>query len=282
MVYSGGGNFRNEIVWFKGYRGTPRKRRFQQEHDIVFLYSKTSDYNWNNLHGTYKDRSMSRYNKKDEDGRPYALIKRRRADGTVYYGKTYPKGKLQGDVIEYPVLAATAKERTGYPTQKPLGLLNSFIEASSNVGDVVLDPFCGCATTLVAAHNLERQWIGIDISPTAVHLVKSRLAKAQKPMFTGIIPRKDIPERKDLVLGHAPPPVKQKRTLYGEQEGYCGGCEIHFQYQNLTIDHIVPTSKGGGDNIENLQLLCSYCNSKKGDRTMAELLVNLRREGILK
>ncbi len=68
-----------------------------------------------------------------------------------------------------------AKERTGYPTQKPLALLERIIKASSNEGDVVLDPFCGCATACVAAEQLGRQWVGIDISPKAVELVNMRL-----------------------------------------------------------------------------------------------------------
>lgn len=71
----------------------------------------------------------------------------------------------------------TSKERTGYPTQKPLGLLKRVIEAGSNEGDVVLDPFCGCATTCIAAEKLDRRWVGIDVSLKAYELVKERLEK---------------------------------------------------------------------------------------------------------
>jgi SAM-dependent methyltransferase len=70
-----------------------------------------------------------------------------------------------------------AAERFGYPTQKPIGLLERIISASSNPGDVVLDPFCGCGTSIAAAHILKRQWIGIDISPTAVNVMKRRMEK---------------------------------------------------------------------------------------------------------
>ena len=152
-------NFRNEIVWYKGYRGTPRANRWQQEHDIILMYGGDAR-TWNKPISAYKDASMARYNKTDGDGKRYALIKRRRTDGTVYYGKCYPQGKPAGDVIDIPTLAATDSERTGYPTQKPLALLERIIRASSKEGDFVFDPFCGCATTLVAAEKLSRNWGG--------------------------------------------------------------------------------------------------------------------------
>jgi len=81
------------------------------------------------------------------------------------------------DVWHIDMVGRTAKERLGYPTQKPEALLERVIKASSNQGDVVLDPFCGCGTTVAVAERLGRQWIGIDISPTAVGLMKARLEK---------------------------------------------------------------------------------------------------------
>ncbi|MCY4419529.1 MAG: DNA methyltransferase [Cytophagales bacterium] len=170
-------NFRNEIVWNKGFRGTPRKTRYQQEHEIVFYYGKGKNVIWNQQTVSYKNKKMSRYNKRDEEGNKYALVKRKRTDGTIYYGRTYPKGKRIGDVIHIPTLASTSRERTHYPTQKPLALLERIIKTSSNEGDLILDLFCGCATTCVAAEKLERKWIGIDVSITAYNLVKRRLAK---------------------------------------------------------------------------------------------------------
>ncbi len=171
------------------------------------------------------------------------------------------------------------KEYLDYPTQKPLGLLNQLVQASSRPGDLVLDPFCGCATALVSAHNLEREWIGIDISPKAVDLVKLRMADTQKPMFSNIIERTDIPMRTDFPSRIAPPKTR-KHELYGVQEGDCNGCLVHFPFRNLTIDHIVPQSKGGTDHIQNLQLLCAMCNSMKGAKSQAEFLVELRAMGL--
>ena len=99
----------------------------------------------------YRDTNLKRYNQIDENGERYALIKRRKTDGTVYYGKSYPKGKLLGGVIDVPILASTDSERIGYPTQKPLELLNTIMQVSSNEGDVVADMFVGGGTTAKAA-----------------------------------------------------------------------------------------------------------------------------------
>lgn len=70
-----------------------------------------------------------------------------------------------------------------------------------------------------------------------------------------------------------------KHTLYGKQEGYCNGCKGHFPFRNMTIDHIVPRSKGGTDHEENLQLLCGACNSRKNNDTQAELIARLKKQG---
>ena len=165
-------------------------------------------------------------------------------------------------------------ERTGYPTQKPLALLDRIIKASSNKGDIVLDPFCGCATTLVAADRLQREWIGVDISAKAAELVVERI-KGDQGMFEDIIARDDIPNRTDL--GNIPRynAPENKTQLYGEQGGDCNGCGEHFQKQHLEIDHIIARSVGGTDHITNLQLLCSHCNRIKGDRGQEYLLSRL-------
>ena len=203
-------------------------------------------------------------------------------NGTSVQYKLYEsvaKGPRVDDVwIDIPFVAGS--EDVGYPTQKPLKLLDRIIKASSNPNDVILDPFCGCATTLVAAHNLERRWIGIDISPKAVDLVKMRLSYAQKPMFGNIIERTDAPHRDDLVLGLAPTPKTYRHTLYGIQEGICKGCLIHFPYHVMTIDHVVPRSNGGSDHFSNLQLLCSGCNSIKGTGSQAQLMTRLKERGL--
>ena len=165
-------------------------------------------------------------------------------------------------------IQAASKEDIGYPTQKPLALLRRIIEASSNENDTVLDPFCGCATACVAADGLDRNWIGIDISPKAVDLVNMRLQDSMGSLFKHgyVITRRDIPKRTDL--GNLPAPETHKPLLYGEQSGNCAGCRVHFPYpRNLTVDHIVSKHDGGTDHKDNLQLLCASCNSTKGGKT---------------
>ena len=167
------------------------------------------------------------------------------------------------------------KEYVGYPTQKPLALLNRIIQASSNPGDVVLDPFCGCATACVAADNLQREWVGIDISPLAVDLVHRRLRDTLGGLYHAsyVTERTDIPQRTDI---EAPINYRQNRhVLFGEQEGKCRGCQMEFPFKMFEVDHMVPSSRGGTDHKSNLQLLCSPCNRIKGDRPMEYLMARL-------
>ena len=170
-----------------------------------------------------------------------------------------------------------ASERVGYPTQKPLALLDRILKASTQPGDFVLDPFAGCATACVSAESLHRQWIGIDLSPLAAKLVESRL-KTEFRMFAEIHHRSDPPVRTDL--GKLPNYRTHRHTLYGKQEGHCAGCLVLFPFRNMTVDHVVPRAGGGTDHLDNLQLLCGACNSLKGTGTQAELVVALRERGI--
>ena len=202
------------------------------------------------------------------------------ASGRPYrkqYRNEYAGVPISADWSDIPI--ASGKERTGYRTQKPLALLERIIAASSNEGDMVLDPFCGCATACVAAGKLGREWAGIDISPKAAELVRSRL-RGELGLFYRGAHRTDVPARTDL--GDIPPYNADinKRTLYGEQEGVCNGCRLLFPYRNLTIDHVVPQSRGGGDELGNLQLLCAACNSAKGSGTHEALIAKLVDEGI--
>ena len=97
------------------------------------------------------------------------------------------KGRFPEDWWDIPIIRPNAKERLGYATQKPLVLLDRIIKASSNEGDVVFDPFCGCATTLEAAHHLGRRWIGIDI---AIHAIK-RVAAVRLRDKLGLVEDRD-------------------------------------------------------------------------------------------
>ena len=171
--------------------------------------------------------------------------------------------------IEIP----TKQEKVGYPTQKPLKLLERIIKASSHEGQMVLDPFCGCATACVAAEHLQREWIGIDLSDKAADLVRHRLADAAG-IFGQITHRNDNPVRTDVYqMQHYD---NFKNELYGRQEGKCVACGTLFGFRNLEVDHIIPRSRGGQDNEENLQLLCGFCNRTKGDRPTEYLNAKLK------
>ena len=153
--------------------------------------------------------------------------------------------EMPGNVVDnvwtdIPPINSQAKERVGYPTQKPLALLERIIKASSNEGDIVLDPFCGCATACVAAENLGRRWIGIDISAKAVELVNVRLQQSMGTLFHDgfVTARTDVPRRTDLA---APIPYRQnKHVLFGQQEGRCNGCRSAFEFRHLEVDHVIP------------------------------------------
>ncbi len=192
------------------------------------------------------------------------------------------RGTAIGDLwSDISPVQGSSKERTGYPTQKPLALLQRIIKASSNPGDIMLDPFCGCATACIAAEMEHRQWVGIDISTKAADLVKDRMEREVGLFFNGSH-RTDIPQRTDIGTLIRYSDIRNRKFLYGEQGGFCNGCEDHFQMRNLTVDHIIPRSKGGTDHISNLQLLCANCNSVKGNRPQEYLLACLTDKGWIK
>ena len=193
--------------------------------------------------------------------------------------------EMPGNVVDnvwtdIPPINSQAKERIGYPTQKPLALLERIIKASSDEGDMVLDPFCGCATACIAADKLGRKWVGIDISPKAVELVNMRLQQTMGSLFHHgyVTARTDIPRRTDI---EAPIPYRQnKHVLFGQQEGLCNGCRTEFPFRIFEVDHIIPQSRGGTDHLENLQMLCPSCNRIKGDRPQEYLVARLAEIGV--
>ncbi|WP_432634138.1 site-specific DNA-methyltransferase [Candidatus Avelusimicrobium sp.] len=178
--------FVNEIIWNKGFRGTESQRIFQHSHDTILMYSTSKNYIWNQQGQPYKDMSLGRYNQIDENGKRYALIKRTRTNGEVYYGKTYPNeaGKKINDVIAHiATMASTNKERLGYDTQKPEELINIFIKASSNEDSIVADFFAGSGTTGAVAEKLGRRWIMSDMGKPATMIMRKRLVDIPSKPF---------------------------------------------------------------------------------------------------
>jgi len=167
-------NFQSEIVWsYK--RWSNSKKGLLNSHQIIFFYSKSDNYKFNTLFTDYSATTnidqILQERERDVNGKS---TYRKDDLGNIVIGKA-KKGVPLSDVWEIPYLNPKAKERTGYPTQKPVLLLNQIINIATDEGDIVLDPFCGSGTTCVSAKFLKRNYIGIDISEKAVTLAKSRL-----------------------------------------------------------------------------------------------------------
>lgn len=156
-------NFRNEIVWFYDDAPGRAERWFPRKHDLLYFYAKDNKrwtFNSNAVRVPILDASKERYKTpRSIGGRSYVG------------GKSSEIGKIPEDVWKIPVVKQTSNQAMGYPTQKPLALYERIIKASSNPGDLVLDPFAGCGTTIHAALNLRRHVIGIDILPFALRLI---------------------------------------------------------------------------------------------------------------
>ena len=317
-------NFRNEIVWHYGGRGGKAiARQFPRNHDIILFYSKNVGSHVHERQYTIRSftpkEARDRGYRQDEDGRWFKTAPRgnytdasiekleaegriyRTANGTIrikYFLDSGSADEVSEDVLIgdtwldiVDMMHTPRKERTGYPTQKPLALYKRMIEASSNPGDMVLDPFAGCATTCVAAEQLGRQWIGIDIREEAGEVILDRL---QNEVINGSMAWNDIvrvlteaPERTDDGEPVAPElvvtsqkkdapkiPVSEVRKQLIVRDGMrCQGCGWVPPYaDHLERDHKKPTSLGGKDEMPNYALLCSPCNLKKSNKlSLAEL-----------
>ena len=206
--------YRNEIVWHYGKMSNPG-RNFPRNHDIILRYTKTDGFVFRAIKGAESE-YRTRYERYLSGNRVlYGRVKEskdklilRRVDRLArQLGRDLEDGdvlfdfdrefKVQSDVVYVPIIKGNSSERMGYPTQKPLGLLSRIVESSSNRGDMVLDPFSGCATACIAAEQLGRRWAGIDISPLAAKLVRRRLRDYLGPEGE-VMHRRDVPERTDL------------------------------------------------------------------------------------
>ena len=196
-VIFGRGNFRNEIVWHY-QAGTAGRKRFGRKHDIVLYYQAGPGATHNRVGKPVTN--PERYDQVDDDGRRFLWggnwDKALKRGSKKYYlddGATCDDVWTWTQEPQFQQLNSQSNERVGYPTQKPLALMKRIIAASSNPGDLVLDPFCGCATACVAAELLDRRWVGIDLSEKAAELVDYRLRER-----LGFIQRYSSPH------GHSP------------------------------------------------------------------------------
>jgi site-specific DNA-methyltransferase (adenine-specific) len=164
----GEAQFRNEIIWHYGLGGGAPRSAFARKHDTILFYARSPEAVFHAERGEVTPAMAAKYAHVDEEGRRY-----QQNHGTRY---SLQGGKRFDDVWEIPAIAPTARERVGWPTQKPLALLERIVAAASAPGDVVLDPCCGSGTALVAAARLGRRAIGGDRAPEAIELAARRLA----------------------------------------------------------------------------------------------------------
>lgn len=268
-------NFGNHLIWYYRGAGVP-KSSFARRHDIILRYAKK-------LGKHHFDPDPAR--------QPYAPATVKRFShhignvrGQSNYGQQSlnPRGKHPDDVItDIQPIAPSSNDRVGYPTQKPLSLYERLIQTSSIKGGLVLDPFAGCATTLVAAEKLEREWIGIDIWEGAHKLVLSRLRETVG-IFGNITFTDQVPERTDDQTTSSPflrvkesikePEAKHMSRaemyefLLVQHGSKCHGCDREFDDPRyLELDHNTPRADGGINHISNRILLCSPCNRLKSN-----------------
>jgi len=255
----GAKNFRNEIVWRKTNSPKAQSGGFGNQHDIIFLYSKSEKFYFKSIYREPDESYLKAFSHNDSKGRyqTVALSNKTSIGGfgkmktyewkgvterwiyskenlekwwdegkivktkSGYRKKSYLSeslGLITGDIWadkDVPPMQGQAKERLGYPTQKPEALLERIIKASSNEGDLVLDPFCGCGTTIAVSQNLGRRWIGIDITRIAMEVMMKRLWERHGGLKQG----KDyeieaLPEDEDTLNAIRNPEERKKMEIF--------------------------------------------------------------------
>ncbi|WP_419944719.1 DNA methyltransferase [Candidatus Poriferisodalis sp.] len=273
--------FRNEVVWCYRGGGVPRNA-FARKHDLLLFYAAGRDNTFHRQHVPYSEASQ-------------ALVSSRGGVSIDGRERDLERGASMPDWwTDINSLQTWSPERYGYPTQKPLPLYERIIAASSDPGDIVFDPFCGCATTPVAAERQGRQWVGIDIWDRAHQAVLDRMQAE-----TLAVPDADATDDRLFTFGevtyaNAPPartddgetaaPFLQVTERVQEPDGprwtraqmyehlvaqhgrVCQGCDRIFDDERyLQLDHNTPRADGGINHISNRVLLCGPCNQLKSN-----------------
>lgn len=239
----GASNFQSEIIW-SYRRWSNSKKGLLNSHQVIFFYSKTSDFKFNQMYSAYSPTTnidqIFQKRVRDENGKTKYKIGEM-GGAELIDNKT---GVPLSDVWEIPYLNPKAKERVGYPTQKPILLLEQIIKLVSDEDDVILDPFCGSGTTLVAAKLLNRQYVGIDVSEEAVSLTKERLVNPVKSESNLLKSGKDsYKNQSDEILSILveidAEPVQRNKGIDGflKIDGKMKPIPVRVQRENETFDN---------------------------------------------
>ncbi len=271
-------HFRNEIVWKrKQEKHNLAIHQMGSVHDTIFWYGKSSRHKYNIQYLPYSDEYLKKtYKFEDERGRyatfpctndaggnqPYefrgitrswrfkpsrmkqmyqeGMLVQARPNSPFRYKKYLSKSKgVKIQDLWDDIEAVRGKESLGYPTQKPIALMERIIKASSSLGDTVLDPFCGCGTTAHAAEKLGRKWVGIDIAPFSVELVRERIVGNFQHL-----------NKDDIKIIGTPETIEAARTLAAQdkfefEKWVCGAIGANGMYQNKT-----PGDKGADGGVD--------------------------------
>ena len=228
VFVSQGGEFRNEIVWCYTRPSSPKKQ-FPRTHDVIFFYTKTAEapFYRDAIRIPYDEETLARTNRNPGE---------KSVMGARGKDRLNPLGKIPESWWRIPMLQGNSNERMGYPTQKPEALLERIIKASSNPGDVVLDAYCGCGTTVAVADRLDRQWIGIDITYHSIGLILKRLAGPNNDKLPA-----------DVVVDGIPQDVESARALANRDDDRVRKEFEKWAVMTYTNNRAVINEKKGAD-----------------------------------
>ena len=276
-------NFRNEIIWCYEIGGRSKKQ-WASKHDVILFYTKSDNFIFNTKEVTVPRKAGTHMRTKiDEGGREY----QEKTDAKT--GKVYryyvDEGAIPPDWwVGIQQLNREAQERLGYPTQKPEALLERIIKASSKEGDLILDPFCGCGTTVSVAERLKRNWVGIDITTLAINLIKRRLydqfGLGVKQIITDGLPT-DLAAAKEMfkkdafqfeywaldLINAMPGPSKSKDNMRGADKGIDGIATFYKGAKNGTTEYgkAIVQVKGGTVHRNDIATLKGDIEREKAD-----------------
>ena len=289
-------NFRNELIWCYTGPAAPNQRQFSRKHDTILWYSKSDQWTFNadEVRVPHKDGKLHTGGFTHKTGKKSGTNLTKEV-----IVEQYSKGKIPETWwTKFSPVARIHSERCQigeqkWTDQKPLKLYTRLVKAVTNKGDLVIDPFCGCATTLIAAENEGRQWIGIDSHEERIQLIEPQMEKLitsdvtkWKEDFKIITKKKDFPKRTDNKLSAKERKIIKDEKVLEQLEHLpylrCDICGTPKDKFDLEIEHKHAKANRGGKEPTNFQLACSRCNRRKGStKTSEQVRAELRKEGLL-